>query len=123
MSEQQSGDPKTQPVIAGHNAWTHALLAGLKLDHLNILALQFTLRPNDIATLTATIAVDIDQDDALRRALEHKAFALLELSDEVEAERAVGALPAAAPEPPAEAAPAPAPLKAKRRKAPAAAAA
>jgi hypothetical protein len=125
VSDQSSVDPKTKPVIAGHNTWTHTLLAGLKLDHLNVLGLNLTLRPNDIATLTATIAVDLEQDDAVRQALEHRQFALLELTDEPEI--AVGELPASElvsapeskPEPEAE----PAKPKAKRRKATAPAAA
>lgn len=126
MSEQSPVDPKTKPVIAGHNPWTHALLAGLKIDHLNVLSLQFTLRPNDIATLTATIAVDVEQDDAMRKALEHKQFALLELSDD--ADVAIGALPETeyATEQPTESAAEPAEEekprpKAKRRKTAAAA--
>ena len=84
MSDPVSVDPKTQPVITGHNSWTHALLAGLKLDHLNVLALTVTLRPAEIATLTATIALDIEQDAALQQALIHKRFALLEVLEEPE---------------------------------------
>ena len=116
MSEQIQADPKTKPVIAGHNAWTHQLLAGLKLDHLNVLGLSLTLRPGEIATLTATIAVDVEQDDALRQAIEHKSFALLELTDEPEV--AIGELPATElPAAADDAAPEPAKPKAKRRKA------
>lgn len=126
MSEQIQADPKTKPVIAGHNPWTHQLLAGLKLDHLNVLDLSLTLRPNEIATLTATIAVDVEQDDALRQAIEHKIFALLELSDDPEltiGELPATELPAAAEAAPEPAMPEPAKPKAKRRKAAAAAAA
>jgi hypothetical protein len=115
VSDQSPVDPKTKPVIAGHNTWTHELLAGLKLDHLNVLGLTLTLRPQEIATLTATIAVDLEQDDAVRQALEQRQFALLELVDEPEV--TIGELPASelvpAPEPEAE----PAKPKAKRRKA------
>ena len=92
MSDQSPVDPKTKPVIAGINSWTHTLLAGLKLDHLNVLGLTLTLRPQEIATLTATIAVDVEQDDAVRQALEHHQFALLELHDEPDV--VIGDLPA-----------------------------
>jgi len=98
VSDQSSVDPKTKPIVAGFNAWTHALLATLKLDHLNVVSLQLTLEPNKIATLSATIAMDVDQADGLRQALEHKHYALLEL-DTTPPPPPAAAAPAAAPKP------------------------